>query len=67
MTDGLKQWLKDIGVMGMIPVQTPMKDRTELNSDMRLLSDDEATMVRSRMGGDPNAARPRRGSHATWQ
>jgi len=50
MTDDMKQWLKDMGVMGMRPVQTPMKDRQELYSDMRLLSEEEATAVRSKMG-----------------
>ena len=46
----IKQWLTDIGVMGMIPVGTPMSSRAELHSDERLLTQTEASEVLSRVG-----------------
>ena len=48
--DDIREWLLNIGVNGMIPVQSPMSSRAELYSNESKVTEAEATRFRSIMG-----------------
>ena len=46
----IRQWLVDQGMTAVIPVLTPMANKTELHSNENLLDENDATNFRSRLG-----------------
>ena len=59
-SDDTKQWLTDNGVMGMIPVLSPMSSKTELYSNETLLDTEEAAGSRKSSEPPPHTHRPQR-------
>ena len=46
----IRQWLVDQGMTAVIPVLTPMANKTELHSNENMLEENDATNFRSRLG-----------------